>query len=356
MPSRVSIAARRPCQPSRSLSSTSVAASVSTRWRAWRSSAVVTLNSATQPIATTETTNTRVCSSAKRKPVLRRNLEWRTEHVPRAADRLDELGIKPLVDLGTQPADMRLDDVGPRVEVEIPDILQQHRARHDPPGVAHQVLEQAELAGLKIDPTTGPAHLAPDQVHLKVGHLEHGLDLGHGRPARERGDACQQLGKGEGLDEVVVAPSLQSLHPIAHAGHGGQEQNRRFDARSAYRLDDAEAVQARQPAVDDHDLVGLAGCQKEAVAAVGRYINHVPLLFQTLLQIGACLGIVLNDEQLHSLTPSSPLREITLTSEPAACGERQLRAVPRTSFNGDAAGLRQPGCRRAAGAPRPRPG
>jgi hypothetical protein len=55
------------------------------------------------------------------------------------------------VDLRSQSRHEHLDDVRLRVEVEVPDVLQDHRFRDGPPGIAHQIFEQGELAGLELD-------------------------------------------------------------------------------------------------------------------------------------------------------------------------------------------------------------
>ena len=72
-----------------------------------------------------------------------------TDHVSRAADGVDQRVLEALVDLGAQAADMHVDDIGLRVEMIVPDVLQQHGARHHLAGVLHQIFEQAELARLQ---------------------------------------------------------------------------------------------------------------------------------------------------------------------------------------------------------------
>src|SRR4051812_21589634 len=82
--------------------------------------------------------------------------------VARAAHRVDQLRLERLVDLGAQPRDVCLDDAGLRVEVEIPDPFQEHRAGDHLALVAHQHLEQPELARLQVDDLSGPPHGAAD--------------------------------------------------------------------------------------------------------------------------------------------------------------------------------------------------
>ena len=58
---------------------------------------------------------------------------------------------KPLSILRAQPRDMHVDDIGLRIEMIVPDVLEQHGARHHLAGMSHQIFEQAEFARLQID-------------------------------------------------------------------------------------------------------------------------------------------------------------------------------------------------------------
>ena len=46
---------------------------------------------------------------------------------------------------------MGLHDLGLGVKIELPDLLEEHRARNDAPCISHQILQQLVLAGLQID-------------------------------------------------------------------------------------------------------------------------------------------------------------------------------------------------------------
>src|SRR3954462_2884464 len=78
--------------------------------------------------------------------------------VARAPHRADKLRGEALVDFGAQPAQMRFDDIGLRVELILPYALEQHRAAQGLPRMAHQELEQGELAGLQRNLTSRTAH------------------------------------------------------------------------------------------------------------------------------------------------------------------------------------------------------
>src|SRR5690242_6160434 len=99
--------------------------------------------------------NSPTYTSAKRKVEVRssrkRMSARRMQAVSGAAHRVQKRLREALVDLLPETADMHVDHVGLRVEMVVPDILQQHRARDDMARVAHQVFEQPELARLQLD-------------------------------------------------------------------------------------------------------------------------------------------------------------------------------------------------------------
>jgi hypothetical protein len=77
---------------------------------------------------------------------------------------VDQLHLEAFVDFAAQPADVALDDVGARVEMNVPDVLEQHRARDHLAGVAHQVFKQAELPWLQLDQLPTTARRAAEPV------------------------------------------------------------------------------------------------------------------------------------------------------------------------------------------------
>ena len=73
---------------------------------------------------------------------------------------MDQLRFKAFVDFGAQPADVGFDDICPRVEMNVPDVLEQHRARNHLACVPHQVFKQAEFPWLQLDQLPAPPHRA----------------------------------------------------------------------------------------------------------------------------------------------------------------------------------------------------
>src|SRR5256885_11300741 len=71
----------------------------------------------------------------------------RGEKIAQAADGLDDLDAELLANA----ADEHLDGVGVAVEVLVVEVLDQLGARDHPPGVMHQVRQQAILVGRELD-------------------------------------------------------------------------------------------------------------------------------------------------------------------------------------------------------------
>ena len=71
---------------------------------------------------------------------------------------MDQLRFAALVDLAAQAAYVGFDDVRMGVEMNVPNVLQQHRARYHLSRMPHQVFKQAEFPGLELDQFPAPSH------------------------------------------------------------------------------------------------------------------------------------------------------------------------------------------------------
>ncbi len=213
------------------------------------------------------------------------------------------------LDLLPQLADVHVDHVRLRVEVIVPDVLEQHGARDDLAGMAHEVLEELELARLQLDGARAARDLAGEQVDAQIAHFERGLrGILPAAPA-EHVDAREQLAEREGLGEIVVATGAQALDPLVDVAERAQDQDRGVIVRLAQRIDDGEAIDvARQHAVHDDDVVALADGEEEAVAAVLGVIGGVARLRQSLGDESRHPLVVLDDEDLHELLDGRQVR------------------------------------------------
>src|SRR4029077_2191981 len=96
-----------------------------------------------------------------------------TDAKPDAADGVDERIGLLAVDLPAHASDVNVDDVGRGVEVQIPHVLQQHRAGDDLALVAHEVLENLKFARQQLDLLPAARHRSRDQVELEIADAQH---------------------------------------------------------------------------------------------------------------------------------------------------------------------------------------
>jgi hypothetical protein len=205
------------------------------------------------------------------------------------------------IDLRPQAADMRLHDLGFRVEMELPDLLQEHCAGNDTTRISHHVFQQLEFARLKLDLPTRATDTARDQVHIKIPHAQRRLLLSQRRAAGESIQTRCKLGEGKWFCQVVVATSFQAFDAIVDAASGGEKENGSFVARAANRLDDGQPIQTGQHPVNDDDIVAPGCGQHQAVSPVTGVVRNVSTAPQTVQDVGRRLGVVLDDQNAHRL-------------------------------------------------------
>jgi hypothetical protein len=76
----------------------------------------------------------------------------------------ERIGL-PVVDLAADAPDIDIDDVGRGVEMEIPDMLQKHRAGHDLALIANEIFQYLEFPRQQLDVATRAGHGSRHQVH-----------------------------------------------------------------------------------------------------------------------------------------------------------------------------------------------
>src|SRR5215467_6442503 len=123
-----------------------------------------------------------------------------TKTEPHSPHRVDEGVRSSPLHLASQATNIDVDDIRHGIEMQIPDVLQEQRARNDLSGVASEIRQELELLR--------------QQLHLQVAHPHERLLHDGGAAAGQRVDASDELGKGEGLDQIVVAARAQAANAI----------------------------------------------------------------------------------------------------------------------------------------------
>src|SRR3954470_16877398 len=100
------------------------------------------------------------------------------EDVARAADRMEEPRLATGFQLPSQVGNEDLDRVGDRERVVAPHLVEQLLARDDQALVAHEVLEQLELALGELDPALAAVDLVGVGVQGQVADAQRGHPAG----------------------------------------------------------------------------------------------------------------------------------------------------------------------------------
>src|SRR5215217_5589957 len=176
------------------------------------------------------------------------------EDVACAADRMKEPWLATGLELPPQVGHEHLDGVRDRERVVAPDPVEQLLARDHQPLVAHEVLEQLELALRELDLALAAAHLMGVGVEGEVADAQRG-HAARRPPAQQRPHPRQQLLALERLDEVVVRADVEPLDARVERVAGGQHQDRGVVLILAEPPGDVDAVHPGQAQVE-HDEVG----------------------------------------------------------------------------------------------------
>src|SRR6478752_1467282 len=226
----------------------------------------------------------------------RQRIEMRssTQDVPRAADRVQEPGLATRLELAAEVRHEDLDRVRGGERVVAPDLFEEALARHDDPLVAHQVLEQLELALRQLDHAIATRDLVRVRVQREVGDDQRGGAARRAAP-QQGAQPGQQLLALEGLDEVVVGARVEPLHAGLDRVARSQHQDRDV-VGAADLLGDLDPVDLRQPEAEDDHVGDVFGVHGERLLAVQRDPDLVALQAQRALEHLRDLVVVLHDK------------------------------------------------------------
>src|ERR1700732_3271714 len=146
-----------------------------------------------------------------------------------ATNRVQQRMIEALVDLLPQPADMDVDNIGLRIEMIVPDMLKQHRTGNHMAGVAHQAFQQSEFARQHLDRFARTLDGPRQQIELEICDLQLCRSRWPDAPSQQRLQTGEQLAKGEGLDQVVVAARAQTFDSVIDTAERAEDQGRGAD-------------------------------------------------------------------------------------------------------------------------------
>src|ERR1700722_14079082 len=177
------------------------------------------------------------------KPSARRNaraLKTSSVHIQfeaHGADIDNEASRARGVELASQIADLDVDDICLRHEVEIPNILEQHRPGHDLAWSAHEIFEQGEFPRQQINRLAVAPDAPFNEIHLQGSDLQ-SREPRVAAPTKEGFDSRREFAEVERLHQIIVATRFQSSDAVVDPRVGADHESRRGVAFGAQRFDD----------------------------------------------------------------------------------------------------------------------
>src|SRR5215218_4700495 len=225
------------------------------------------------------------------------------EDVPCAADRMKEPRLSTGFQLPPEIRHEHLDRVRDGERVVAPHLVEQLLARDDEALVAHEVLEQLELALRELDLAVAAAHLVRVGIERQVAHPQRRHPAR--RPtAQQCPQAREQLLALERLDEAVVGADVEPFHARVERVARGEHEDRRVVVVAPQPPRDVDPVEPGQPEVE-HDQVGQERVDVlERLDAVARELDLVALPAQRALEDLRDVLVVLDDEHANGAVRS----------------------------------------------------
>ena len=236
--------------------------------------------------------------------------------VAEAANRLNQLVLVALVDLGSKEAHECVERVLLNFGVEAPDGFDDGAARCGAARTAHEEFEKAILGGSEMNFVAAAKDAMRAKIERKVADDE--AVCGRGSwAARKSAQASEKFGERERLREVIVDTRIEALDDIGDCVARGEHQDRYCAAVFSQAASHFDAVEARKhPIENDHvELIGLT--EREAFLAVGSDADDVVLFGQAPFEEVRHGAVVFYDEDSHGFASSagdSP--SITIDSTP----------------------------------------
>ena len=204
----------------------------------------------------------------------------------------------PRPELASQAGQERLQGVRLAFRADPVEVVQQLARWHDLPLPVQQegqepVFEGGQFGGAAVD-----ADRAGAGVELHRPGPEHRRGVAGGAP-EDRPQARDQLLHAERLGQVIVRAGVDALDALAPAVPGGEDQHRQGHLGGAQPAQHPEPVEARQPEIEHHGVVGLGLGAEPRRLAVAHHVGDVAGPLQPLPDVGGDARLVLDDQDAH---------------------------------------------------------
>ncbi len=115
-------------------------------------------------------------------------------------------------------------------------------------------------------------------------------------PPEQCTDARAQLVQVEGFDEIVVSSSIQASNACMRSVARAHDENGHEVGAGPQPFQHLDAIRARKPEVEDHEVVHAGGRLRQRFGAIAHPIHGVALVAQGFLHTAADEAIVFNEQ------------------------------------------------------------
>src|SRR6478735_12161940 len=229
------------------------------------------------------------------------------ESITATTHGLDRLEFAFRIQLLPEASDEHLEHVRIAIEVLLVDVLGEVGLRDQLTRVQHQILEHLVLIAGQVDALALHAHGLRGKIQRHRAAIQRRLAPARGA-AQQRVDAREQFLDVEGLDEVIVGASLQSLDLVLPRRTRGEDQDGEFLAFGAQVAHQVHARHLGQAQVDHGDVEGQFATVVQAFLAVGGGIHGEAFALQARGKGFAQRGFIFNQQDAHVVSLTAPVR------------------------------------------------
>src|SRR5947207_8325917 len=227
-----------------------------------------------------------------------RSRSFGLQAVPDTVHGMDELRIAFHSNFLTQAIDVHLDEVRPRIKVDVPDVLDDLRASHHFRRAAEKEFQQREFFGSQRNCAACAAHASLMPIQFQIAMAEDAA--ARGAPPDERANSSEQFGYREWLRHVIIRARIQTLHSLLDEAARGEHQNRSIHAGITQFAANLQSTQPRESDIEQNAVIrGVSGHHDGFLARL-RQIDSVGILAQGPADETSHATLVLDQEYTHT--------------------------------------------------------
>ena len=194
----------------------------------------------------------------------------RFEDIADTAHRLNELRLKSVVRLRPQPPHRRFHHVRARLGMDVPNLLDNRRPRHDFARPLREQKQELHFLRRQMQMPAAARRLVLPRINFQVRHADAFL-LPHRPAAQDRPHPREQFRKRERLHEIIVRTKFEPIHAVGYPVGSRQENHRQRRAGRAQFFQHRPAIESRQ-----HDIEPPRDRSSPAAPSPGRPPHSPP--------------------------------------------------------------------------------